>query len=90
MRILILTLVMLVGVLAIPAAPARAPALSGPAFSSILLEAHALDAPQAPSVTIDVHEGGSRAWYANPVWIAIGVLGLLVVVVLIVMAAKGG
>ena len=90
MRIFILTLVMLAGVLAIPTAHVGTPASSGPAFGAVVLEAHSLDAEQAPSINIEVNKGGGRAWYANPVWIAIGVLGLLVVVVLIVMAAKGG
>jgi hypothetical protein len=90
MRIFIVTLVMLAGVLAIPAAHVGHPASSGPAFGAVVLEAHSLDAEQAPSINIEVHKGGGSAWYANPMWIAIGVLGLLIVVVLIVMAAKGG
>ncbi len=90
MRIFILTLVMLAGVLAIPTAHAGNPASSGSAFGAVVLEAHSLDAQRAPSIDIEVHKGGGRGWYANPMWIAIGVLGLLIVVILIVMAAKGG
>jgi hypothetical protein len=40
-------------------------------------------------VDIDVNEGGG-AWWTNPIWIAIGVIGALVVVLLIVMAVRGG
>jgi hypothetical protein len=40
-------------------------------------------------VDIDVDEGGS-AWWTNPVWIAIGIIGALVLVLIIVMAARGG
>jgi hypothetical protein len=90
MRIFILTLIMLAGVLAIPTTHAGRSVSSGPEFGAVALEAHSLDAEQAPSINIEVHRGGSSAWYANPMWIAIGVLGLLIVVVLIVMAAKGG
>lgn len=34
-------------------------------------------------------ESETTTWYANPVWIAIGVLALLVVVVLVAMAMRG-
>jgi amino acid transporter len=41
-------------------------------------------------VDINVNHGGSGRWYANPVWIAIGALALIVLVALIVMAGRGG
>jgi hypothetical protein len=41
-------------------------------------------------VDIDVNEGGGGAWWTNPVWIAIGIIGALVLVLIIVMAARGG
>jgi len=41
-------------------------------------------------VNIDVDRGGGGAWWTNPVWIAIGVIGALVLVLIIVMAARGG
>ena len=40
-------------------------------------------------VDINTHRGGG-AWYTSPVWIAIGVLALVLLVVLIVMATRGG
>jgi hypothetical protein len=50
------------------------------------------DAPSQPGrhieVEVDVNRGGG-AWYTNPVWIAIGALSLLVLIILIVMAARG-
>jgi hypothetical protein len=51
-------------------------------------------APAQPSGKLDVdinvgHTGGTR-WYANPLWIAIGVLAVIVLVALIVMAGRGG
>jgi amino acid transporter len=39
-------------------------------------------------INVNHHSGGR--WYANPVWIAIGALALIVLVVLIVMAGRGG
>jgi amino acid transporter len=47
-----------------------------------------------PSGKVDVdinvnHNGGGR-WYANPLWIAIGALALIVLIALIVMAGRGG
>ena len=41
-------------------------------------------------VDIDVNDGGGSAWWTNPVWIAIGIIGVLVLVLIIVMAARGG
>jgi hypothetical protein len=41
-------------------------------------------------VDINVNRGGGGRWYANPVWMAIGGLAVLVLLVLIVMAVRGG
>jgi hypothetical protein len=41
-------------------------------------------------VNINVDKGGAGQWYANPLGIAIGGLALLVLVGLVVMAARGG
>ena len=42
-------------------------------------------------VDINVNRGSSGGrWYANPVWMAIGGLAVLVVLILIVMAVRGG
>ena len=54
------------------------------------------DASDQPGATLDINidvnkgAGGGAQWYANPLWIAIGGLGLLVVVALLVMAGRGG
>jgi hypothetical protein len=40
-------------------------------------------------VDINVNHGGGR-WYANPMWIAIGALAVIVLIALIVMAGRGG
>jgi len=42
-------------------------------------------------VDINVNRGNSGArWYANPMWIAIGALAVIVFIALIVMAGRGG
>lgn len=45
------------------------------------------EAAQIPQINVDIHEGGSRAW--NPMWIAIGVIGLILVAVLFKMSNRG-
>jgi len=41
---------------------------------------------------IDIDRGGgdARVWYANPIWIAIGGVALVLFIALIVMASRGG
>ncbi|HSL20212.1 MAG TPA: hypothetical protein VK886_01660 [Vicinamibacterales bacterium] len=64
-----------------------------------IASAHALEesvagAQQQPSgraqVDINVNRGGGGAWWASPVWIAIGIIGLVLLIVVIAMAARGG
>jgi hypothetical protein len=40
-------------------------------------------------IDIDVDRGGG-AWYTSPMWIAIGVIALVVIILLVAMAARGG
>jgi amino acid transporter len=51
-------------------------------------------APAQPSgkvdVDINVNHGGGGRWYANPLWIAIGALAVILLIALIVMAGRGG
>ncbi len=47
--------------------------------------------PQPPKAEIKVDISEDRTvWYADPVWLAIGGIALLLVIVLAVMAARGG
>ena len=53
--------------------------------------------PKAPAkdidLTINVEKKDAtptRAWYLNPVWMAIGGLGLALGIILIILAARGG
>ena len=45
---------------------------------------------QGPDIKVDINTDRGGAWYTNPVWIAIGVIALIVIVMLIVMASKSG
>jgi hypothetical protein len=45
---------------------------------------------QDPPAKIEVTTNDTHTvWYTNPVWLAIGALALLVIIALIVMAARG-
>jgi len=47
--------------------------------------------PQPPKaeVKIDISDGRT-VWYTDPLWLALGAIALLIVIVLAVMAARGG
>lgn len=83
MRTPILALTILLGTVAFVTGPAAPAAAAESTFS-----AAALEAQQPPQVDIEVRD--ARAWYMSPVWIAIGVIALVVLILLIVMAARGG
>jgi len=40
-------------------------------------------------VNINTHSGGGGAWWTNPIWIAIGVVALVLLVIIVAMAARG-
>ena len=39
---------------------------------------------------VDINTNGGGAWYADPVWLAIGAVALIVVIAIIAMVARGG
>ena len=42
-------------------------------------------------VDVDINRGGGGGdWWANPVWIAIGVIALVLLIVIIAMSMRGG
>src|SRR5579862_9836145 len=51
-----------------------------------------LQEPQSPvkdvNVDINVNRGGGVAWYRSPIWIAIAVIGGVVILLLIVLVAR--
>lgn len=47
--------------------------------------------PQPPKTEVKVDIGDNdTVWYTDPLWLALGAIALLVVIVLAVMAARGG
>jgi hypothetical protein len=40
-------------------------------------------------VNINTHTADGGAWWTNPIWIAIGVIALALLIVIIAMAARG-
>src|SRR5215510_5542861 len=72
-------------------------ALSAPAMTTITGGSFVVAAQQqtpAPQgkidVNIDVRKGGGGVWWNNPVWIAIGIIALVLLVVIVAMIARGG
>jgi hypothetical protein len=90
MRSFLLSLGIVLGLLMIPAADAGNAVSAGPALSSVVYAADSAELSQPPQINVEVNKGGGRRWYASPVWIAIGVIGGVLVLMLIVMALKGG
>lgn len=46
--------------------------------------------PPKAEVKVDIGEHRDTVWYTDPVWLALGGIALLIVIVLAVMAARGG
>ena len=44
---------------------------------------------QDAKVDINVNDRKGGAWYTNPVWIAIGIIALVLIIALIAMAGRG-
>ena len=88
MRSVLVTLAL--AFVAATAAPARADITRQPALiPTIAATTYALQNPvKDVNVDINVNHGG-HAWYRSPVWIAIGVLGGIVLLVLLMLAFRG-
>ena len=88
MRTPVLALTVLLGLLlAMPCAAGATAAAAPMAAASVMGDEAQQPAPPQIDVDID-REGG--AWYTSPMWIAIGVIALVVLIMLIVMATRGG
>jgi hypothetical protein len=73
----------------LPAATDVAPA-GVPAIAAVnILAQDQVQPPGRVDVNIGVEDNGT-VWYANPVWIAIGLLAIVILGLLIGMAARGG
>jgi hypothetical protein len=55
---------------------------------------YVLAASQQPSgqldVDVDIGQGGGGGFWADPVWIAVGAIAIVLLVVIVAMAARGG
>ncbi|MGH7696140.1 MAG: hypothetical protein ACRENH_14235 [Gemmatimonadaceae bacterium] len=59
--------------------------------SSLMLSVTQDPQPPKAEVKIDIRdERGTTVWYTDPLWLALGAIALLIVIVLAVMAARGG
>jgi hypothetical protein len=88
MRNLLFTLAVVLGLLMLPHPDSTRGAAFATTVSASSLDASALD-QQPTQINVEVQHSG-RAWYVSPIWIAVGVLALVVLVLLIIMAARGG
>ncbi len=88
MRNFLLALGIVFGLLLIPAVDGGASVAPGPALSAVVHAADSVETAQPPQINVEVNRG-SRRWYASPVWIAIGVIGGVLILMLIVMALRG-
>ena len=86
MRTSFVALVMAMGLLAAPIM-AAAPL---PATTAIDTQQSQPVQPPTGSIDVDINADDSGAWYTSPVWIAIGVVALVLIIALIVMAGRGG
>ena len=46
-------------------------------------------AVQDAKIEVDINDNKGGAWYTNPVWIAIGIIALVLLIALIAMAGRG-
>ncbi|HMG19097.1 MAG TPA: hypothetical protein VK573_10255 [Gemmatimonadales bacterium] len=72
-----------------PVAP-RAQATPLPITVSALSAATSVVAAvQDAKIDVNINENKGGAWYTNPVWIAIGIIALVLLIALIAMAGRG-
>jgi len=65
-------------------------ATSVPAIASAATVEPVAVTVQDAKVDISVNENDSGPWYLSPVWLAIGGLAVLVIIMIAVMAGRGG
>ena len=83
-------IIALLAVCGILAGAAAVPALAAAGDGGYTVAAAEQQAPSGQlEVDINTDQGGG-AWYTSPLWIAIGVIALVLLILLIVMASRGG
>jgi hypothetical protein len=48
------------------------------------------DLPEKVDIDIDTDDDAGGVWYGSPFWLAIGAIGLIVLVLFVVLAVRGG
>ena len=98
MRTLILTVAIVLGTLMLPSISGSLPS-PVVAIGVVTLSAHEVTVqeqqpppaqPQAPQINVEVKREGGQAGYMSPTWMAIGAIALVLVILLVVMASRGG
>ena len=78
----------------VPVAP-RAQAASVPAVSvaavrtAVAIPVVVTSTVQDAKIEVNVNDKKGGAWYTNPVWIAIGIIALVLIIALLMMAGRG-
>ena len=62
----------------------------GPSVMPVLALAQGQPAQGKLDVDVNVGHSGGGAWWNNPIWIAVGVIALVLLIVIIAMATRGG
>lgn len=59
---------------------------------SLVGDGASLVTAQQPSgqIDVDIEAAGDDGWWANPIWIGVGLVALIAVIALIVAASRGG
>jgi hypothetical protein len=92
MRTSVLALILIAGLAATPALSADAIASQAPAATAQPSSQPPPDPPpaQPPRIDVDIDTDSGGVWYTQPIWIALGVVALIVIVAMLVMAGRGG
>jgi hypothetical protein len=69
--------------------PTISAAMIAPAPLALSLQQQQAQPPKA-EIKVEINDEPNVVWYTDPVWLAVGAIALLVIIVLAVMAARGG
>ena len=84
--------------LVLATAPVAPRAHAAPATTAAVAALHAVptattlavSAVQDAKIDVTINDNQGSAWYTNPVWIAIGIIALVLIIALIAMAGRRG
>jgi hypothetical protein len=90
MRTTFFALLLVLGLVAAPAVTASGSVVAASAVENVQQPDPPPPAQPSARLDIDIDTDRGGAWYTQPIWIAIGVIALIVIVALIAMAGRGG